>query len=188
MCIYAVTVLFSVISLAAGISLESPPLVSASAVSVFISVLYTIEAFLGRNIRIVFPLFHIVALAVSLALAYGVDTECYPGFRLCVIPYPVLGFCAVISLIAFFNLKFYRELIATFIFLFGLAISSFTGVVIYMLYHSEFDITVNNALNTQEFAAAFVWCIVFAVAFMVYEKMKGLPRFFDSERVLEAGE
>ena len=187
--LYAVLVAVSFMTLAVGIHLKSPPLISSSAVSVLLGILYLAEAVrFGRYLIRILPALQLVFNVLALILTCTFDSECYPGFIIGTISYPVLGFNAIISLIAYAGLKFYRELIAVFTLFFALSISSFTGVVIYMLYHSMFDVTVNNALNTQEFAFGFVWSIIFSIVYILQQKRAGSSRFFDSERVLEVSE
>lgn len=184
--IYVAVTLLSLVALAVGIFMKSPPLISSAAVSVMLGILYLIEASVfGRCLNRILPMMQIIFIVLAMILTCLFNIKCYPGFIVGTIAYPVLGLCAMMSLIAYTNLKFYRELIAVFTVFFALAISNFTGVVIYMIYYSQFDVTLSNALNTQEFAFAFIWSIEFAILFIFQQKVTGAARYFDSERILE---
>ncbi len=182
------TIAVSAAGLVLGVGEKSPPMTATSAVSLLLGLIYLLERFKGLRINTLVLMCQTASVAVSLVLMYAVTGQCYPGFLTGVVPYPVLGGAALACLIGFFGLRFYRELIMVFMVFFSCAISNFTCVVVYMFYELEFDVTVTNALNTQELAAGFVWSIVCAFIFWAYSKKVTGGRFYDDKIVLEAGE
>ncbi len=180
------TILISVTGLVLGTTERSPPVTATSAVSLLLGLIYLAERFKGLRINTLIPMCQTVSMAVSIILMYTFTGGCYPGFITGVIPYPVLGGAAIACLIGYFGLRFYRVLIMVFTVFFSCAISNFTCVVIYMFYESEFDVTVTNALNTQELAAGLVWSIVCAFLFWAYSKTVTRETFYDEKLVLEA--
>ena len=186
---YLITLIISLVACYIAAIKSSPTLVSASAVSVVLSALYVYESCVKKkDITVIIPALQSFTVLLALILAVAIDSDVYPGFKWSVIPYPILGGAAVAALIAYFGLRFYRELIMVFMVFFTCAISNITGIAIYIMYKSQFDITITNAKNTEEFAAALVWGVICAFIFWAVAKHLNKPRYYDETAVLEARE
>lgn len=178
----------SVAGLTAGITMGSPPLISASTVSLLLSAIYLSKMACGKRINTLMPFIQTVAIAIATTLTLLVETKSYPGFIFGVIPYPIVSGAAIACLIGYAGLRFYREIIMVFIVFLSCAISNFTCVIVYALYESEFDKTVTNASNTQELAVGVLWSMVCIAIFWIYSRYVTGTRFYDETTVLEAPE
>lgn len=184
---YVSVSLLSIVAIIAGIHEKRPDLSAPGLLSLFLSALMMYQSSKGKDLRIWVVLILDITLVVSLVnVALGL-TE-YAQFALATPLFVAVGGTILCCMIAYYGIKLDRVMLSVYLLFLTLAVSNVFSCVAFVYYkiYGVADELVANFWLVDEFAFAFVFCVITMIAVNRIIKMKEIRLVQDRDLLVTA--